>query len=87
VISLESNPGQYDARVDAVQKNIALITGVQEALSRYTQVIVIEGDISEEDIKKIEEWLINPVEKRPVNVKEKAFSESIRHTGKPKIVE
>jgi len=74
---IESAPWQYDARVDAVDKNIALVTGKTDVRSRYKDIISIDGNVSEEDMKKIEKYLINPNEKRESSINDKTFERQL----------
>lgn len=88
IIPIESNPWQYDARVDALQKNISLITWRERNMAHYTQVVVIDGDIIQADKEKIEKWLINAVEKRKIVLdEERRLQQSIKRNEAPKIVE
>ncbi|MDD5769432.1 MAG: phosphoribosylformylglycinamidine synthase [Candidatus Gracilibacteria bacterium] len=72
VITIESNPGQYDNRVDAVQQNLTLQTGKQHNC-RFKKVIVIDSPISREELKKLEKFLINPVEAYKSSLEDKSF--------------
>lgn len=61
VITIESKPGQYDARVDAVEQNLMLQTWAKHN-NRFKKVVVIDWNISDEDYQKIVKFLNNPVE-------------------------
>lgn len=73
ILVIESAPGQYDTRVDAINKNISLVTWKTEATSRYKDVISFEWNISPEDMDKIKKYLINPNEKIESGVDQKSF--------------
>jgi len=77
IIAIESNPGQYDNRVDAVEQNILLQTAKNHK-SRYKKVIVIDGKLSKEDQKKIKDFLYNPTDQREVSLEEKKFERKIQ---------
>jgi len=59
--ALEFLPGQYDQRADSAQQCIALLTGNEKSKVRSGKLIEFEG-ISESDLVKIKDLLINKVE-------------------------
>jgi len=77
MLVIESAPGQFDTRVDAVDKNIRLVTWNYNTKSRYKDVITFEGKISQSDMRKIENYLINPNEKVQSDIKEKKFDRKL----------
>lgn len=77
LIVIESAPGQYDPRVDAVDKNIALVTWKTDTRSRYKDVISIDGNVSKKDMEKIKKYLINPNEKIESKIDQKSFQREI----------
>ena len=87
LLVIESAPGQYDARVDAVDKNIALVTWQTDIKSRYKDIISIEGNVSDADMKKIENYLINPNEKRESRIDDKVFERQMTEPKNHEIVE
>jgi len=54
-------PGQYDQRADSAQQCIALLTGIEKSVVRSGKLIELSG-VSEEDVAKIKNHLINKVE-------------------------
>ncbi len=54
-------PGQYDQRADSAQQCIALLTGNENSTVRSGKVIELFG-VSEVDLEKVKEHLINRVE-------------------------
>ena len=59
--ALEFLPGQYDQRADSAQQCIALLTGNEKSKVRSGKLMQFEG-ISEADLVKIKDLLINKVE-------------------------
>ena len=67
-------PGQYDQRADSAEQCLSLLrAGLQaegvKTLSeppvvRCAKIVLLEGDVSDEEIKKIQNYLINPVDSR-----------------------
>ncbi|MCD8211849.1 MAG: phosphoribosylformylglycinamidine synthase, partial [Oscillospiraceae bacterium] len=64
VLAVESLPGQYDQRADSAAQCIQLLTGGERPAVRCAAVYILEGDLSEEELDKIQNYLINPVECR-----------------------
>ena len=64
VFAIEFLPGQYDQRADACEQCFQLLTGQKNVKVRCAKLIVIDGDISEEELIKIQNYLINPVDQR-----------------------
>ena len=67
-------PGQYDQRADSAEQCLSLLRAGLQAegvktltgapLVRCAKIVVLEGDVSDEEIKKIQNYLINPVDSR-----------------------
>ena len=64
VLAVEALPGQFDQRADSCAQCIQLMAGVERPLIAYAKVYLLEGELSEEDLKAIRGYLINPVESR-----------------------
>ncbi len=62
--AVEYLPGQYDQRADSAAQCIALLTGGERPKVRTARVYALEGDISDAQLQKIKDYLINPVEAR-----------------------
>jgi len=62
--AVELLPGQYDQRADSAAQCIQVITQREQPKIRYAKVIILEGDISADDLKAIKRYYINPVESR-----------------------
>lgn len=76
VIVIESNPGQFDNRVDWVVQNLALQTWRLHNV-RSKKVIVIDGDLTDDELAKIKKMLINPVETYEASLEDKSFDRKI----------
>ena len=64
VFAMEYLPGQYDQRGDSAEQCVQLLTQGERCKVLTARVIAFKGDITDEDQKKIEDYLINPVESR-----------------------
>lgn len=69
VFAIEYLPGQYDQRADFAAQCIQIVTGKEMPLVKYARVFILEGDLSEEDIEKIKNYLINPVDSREAELR------------------
>lgn len=64
VFAIESLPGQYDQRADCAAQCIQILTCGIKPLCNVARVFALYGEISENDLKSILSYLINPVECR-----------------------
>jgi len=62
VIAIEYLPGQYDQRADSASQCIQILTRGERPECRAAKLILLEGDISDEEYNRIKEYTINPVE-------------------------
>lgn len=86
VIAFESNPWQFDQRVHAMEM-IGNIYNSMPVQARYTTVVAIEWNISDEDRKKIEKFMINPQEKRSVDIQNIQMRKRVYEVENYEIVE
>ena len=64
VFAVEYLPGQYDQRADSAAQCIALLTGGERPLVASARVFALSGSTSAEDLRRIQQYLVNPVESR-----------------------
>ena len=65
-------PGQYDQRADSAEQCISLLraglkgvtTNAEEPVVRCAKIVQLKGNISKQEIEKIQNYLINPVDSR-----------------------
>lgn len=62
--AVEFLPGQYDQRADSAIQCIQLLTGNDEVRVKSGKVIILDGVQSEEELTKIKNYYINPIEMR-----------------------
>ena len=62
--AIEYLPGQYDQRADACEQCFQLLTGEKNVKVKCAKLIVVTGDLSVEEVEKIQKFLINPVDQR-----------------------
>ena len=63
-IAYEYLPGQYDQRADSAQQCLMLLNNKQDVVIRSGKLLLLEGELSEEDMEAMKHYLINPVEMR-----------------------
>lgn len=68
VFAVEYLPGQYDQRADSCAQCIQLLSGSERPEIRVATVIVIDGNITDQEFEKIKEYYINPVESRQADL-------------------
>ncbi len=73
VIIWEYLPGQYDQRADSAEQCLSLLrasmassveVGTLPPKVRCAKMVILKGSVSAADVKKIEDYLINPVDSR-----------------------
>jgi len=64
VFAVEPLPGQFDQRADSAAQCIQILSQGERPIVRTARVYVLEGDLSQEEIAAIRNYVINPVECR-----------------------
>ncbi len=64
VFSMEYLPGQFDQRADSAQQCVKLLNEEENPLIKSATTYVIAGDITEEQLTAIKEYVVNPVDSR-----------------------
>ncbi len=67
VFSVEYLPGQFDQRADSAEQCVKLLSEKENPVIRSATTYVFEGTFSEEEIKRIKDYCINPVDSRETN--------------------
>ena len=67
--SVEYLPGQFDQRADSAEQCVKLLNEKEDPVIRSATTYVFEGEINEEDRRRIKEYCINPVDSRETNEK------------------
>ncbi|MGL5067288.1 MAG: phosphoribosylformylglycinamidine synthase [Sarcina sp.] len=66
-IAVEYLPGQYDQRADATSECFAILNKGQKVYVKNARILVLSGDLNEQDIITIKKYYINTVDSREVN--------------------
>ncbi len=64
LFAMEYLPGQYDQRADSASQCAQLLTQGERPTVVSAKVVAVKGDITDDDLIKIENYMINPVESR-----------------------
>lgn len=62
--AMEYLPGQFDQRADSAAQCTQIMTGGEKPVVRTAKIIILSGDISDEDLRAVEHYTVNPVESR-----------------------
>lgn len=82
--AVEFLPGQYDQRADSAEQCISLLIENNKNLSvRSGKFIILYGNISDNDLKRIKKYYINEVEMREKNID--VLVEQTEETNKDKV--
>ena len=68
VFAVEALPGQFDQRADSAEQCIQIISQGERPTVRFARVYVLYGQLSDEDIKAVKGYVINPVETREASL-------------------
>ena len=69
VFSVEYLPGQFDQRADSAEQCVKLLNETENPVIRSATTYVISGVTSQDDMKRIKEYCINPVDSRETDEK------------------
>ncbi len=64
VFSVEYLPGQFDQRADSAEQCVKLLNESEEPVIRSATTYVLSGELNEEDVRRVKEYCINPVDSR-----------------------
>ncbi|MEE1014108.1 MAG: phosphoribosylformylglycinamidine synthase [Clostridia bacterium] len=62
--AMEYLPGQFDQRADSAAQCVQIMTGGDKPTVRTAKIVVLLGEVSEEELRAAEEYCVNPVESR-----------------------
>ena len=68
VFAVEPLPGQFDQRADSAAQCIQLQSQKERPTVRSAKVYILEGELSDEDVKTIKGYVINAVESREASL-------------------
>ena len=68
VFAIEYLPGQYDQRADSASQCIQFLTLGERPRCKAAKLIVLKGNVSDEDFKKAKVYCINPVDSQEASM-------------------
>ncbi|WP_447410104.1 phosphoribosylformylglycinamidine synthase [Clostridium perfringens] len=83
---VEYLPGQYDQRADSASECIMLLTEEEKIPVKSSKVIILKGNLNEEEIKKIKSYYINPVDSRQVSPLSKVLEENLEEPNEVQVL-
>lgn len=84
---VEYLPGQYDQRADSASECIMLLTEEEKVPVKSSKVIILKGNLNEEEIKKIKYYYINPVDSREVSPLAKVLEENLEEPNEVQVLD
>lgn len=76
-IAYECLPGQYDQRADSAQQCLMLLNNKQDVVIKSGRLLILEGDLTADDMQAIKKYLINPVEMREKDLHVLGYEEDV----------
>jgi len=67
-LAVEYLPGQYDQRADSAEQCIQILLGDMDAKVKSAKVLLLVGEITDKDFKRVKEYIINPVDSREASM-------------------
>ena len=83
---VEYLPGQYDQRADSASECIMLLTEEEKVPVKSSKVIILKGNLNEEEIKEIKSYYINPVDSREVSPLSKVLEENLEEPNEVQVL-
>ncbi len=71
VFGVEFLPGQYDQRAASCEECIQLVGQCSRPTVRSARIYLLDGDFTPEELQRVKKHVINPVEAREADLKEK----------------
>jgi len=77
LIAVEYLPGQYDQRADSAAQCVQLMTHGERPNIRVAKIILLKGELTEEDLSAIKRYVINPIETREASLEKPETLEAV----------
>ena len=85
---VEFLPGQFDQRADSAVQCLKLLNENEEPIVRTAVIYVIKGELSKDELNKIKDYCINPVDSREANLnKPKSLMQKYDEPNSVEIIE
>ena len=77
VVVWETLPGQYDQRADSAMQCVKLLNPASACRITTGKLMMLEGEVDSEMLKKIEAYVINPIESRVKDLSRLAVDQNV----------
>lgn len=64
VFGVEFLPGQFDQRANSLAECLQILAGGKKPVAKSAKIYILAGELKEEEIEKIKQYIINPVDSR-----------------------
>ncbi|MTI66797.1 MAG: phosphoribosylformylglycinamidine synthase [Firmicutes bacterium] len=68
VFAVEYLPGQYDQRADSAAQCVEILTQNERPNVKTSKLFVLEGNLTDNDLKRIKEYHINPIDSKEASL-------------------
>ena len=68
VFAVEFLPGQFDQRANSLEECLQIISGGERPTCKSAKVYILKGNLSDEELKTIKNYLINSVDAREASL-------------------
>lgn len=85
VFAVSYLPGQYNQRADSAVQCVQIITKAENLVIKNARIFILRGELTQQEINRIKEYIINPVDSMEVSQNKPATLAEIIDT--PKMVE
>ena len=66
--AVEYLPGQFDQRADSAAQCVQILTHKQRPQTKTARVIILKGNVTDEDVETVKEYVINKVDSREASL-------------------
>ncbi len=88
MFGVEYLPGQFDQRANSLSECLQIVAGGEKLPAKSAKIYILKGNLSENDIKRIKAYLINPVDSRECSLeKPETLKDEIHEPEDVKVVE
>ncbi|MFR9290293.1 MAG: phosphoribosylformylglycinamidine synthase [Clostridium paraputrificum] len=84
---VEYLPGQYDQRADSASQCFQLLTSGDRVEVKSSKVIILKGDLSENDIERVKNYYINSVDSKEVAIDDRTIDTQLSIPNDVQILE
>ena len=88
IFAVSYQPGQYDLRCDSAEQCMKLVDPEIDVKIKHAKVYLLSGNVTEEELDKVKNYIVNPVDSRLVDVYEMMnFDEENKSTERRVVLE